>query len=306
MIRTQSGGVSLSSGERLIRTYPYQHISGKGFEVSSCLTMTDKRLIHRNVSTLKDKTATHTHEIPIADVDSVESFFTYRKKPMHLVLKFMIFVFIVLGAFLAYMGAVLAEALPPLIIGLVFLGIGVLMLILGLCLRKRMYAFTLEANRLSYMSTTSHLCLDNSMAERRSSSKKQKKAQKKSFLFTALGLIVLVVLIVVVAPKIAAGLSGGGTGGIILVALLVLVAMVVMVLFAKKRPGTRSKAKSVTFSGAAAAVSVPKLKVEIDAETVKRMLNEIGALVYDLKENRTITETNLSETTQTETNQSEG
>lgn len=283
MTNNKGGTVTLSTGERVIRDYPYQVTTGKNYAESSCLVMTNKRLIHRNVITQKDKTTTYTSEVPIADADSVETTFYSTRKPIHLIIKFLFFFLAFMGAVFMFLGFFTKINIPS-IIGAVFLSIGIVILIISLCLSKKTYFFALKSNRLSYMRTANHLDLNNS-----SFSKNQARKTSEHFKPMKILFILPIAFLGIFWGVLFGNAILKGEITTVLRPLILLAFFIVLLLITYKP--NRKQNKTVN----RAQNKMMKLEVTINPDVVTKLVNEIGALIYDCKNKNLILETTETE-----------
>lgn len=268
--------LTLAPGEKVVRKCSYMHQRGKKYENTHFLTLTNKRLIESSVEDYKSATSLTSNAIPLEDIDSVKSFFTIRKRRLH-----PIFIVLFLVLMIFSIGTFVAEATIP---GIVLLVVAVVVLAVGILLRKKECQFAIDIGRISYQSTSEHLQLGyfGSKNQNKRGAKKFLAMHGRKLLYKGVGIMVIIGTLIYLITTI----SGGSYSTGVIYAIIIM--LFGIVLLTSRNFSSGKKGGSAQF--------IPNLKTEINVDSVRAVIDELGALIYDLRQQNELPD-NLSNTT---------
>lgn len=275
--------LQLASGEKVIRSCDYRIATGKKYERVDSYMLTNKRLISRTNERIKDRTTIDAYEVPVEQIDTVKTFYRDDKPPIPLA--------VILFAVILIVGAVAAFIADAAIFGFVMLGVCALMLLISIFSRKRRFVFTLDVGRLIGRDTNEHMTTGSSSVKSASvnegdrATHSRRKIDRRSLtaLIASIALITFAALFIANIDAISR-LEGDISASSWILPLGCIVGLLVSLFVlcaasAKKNGAHGDRRKSSRKVKATPTAS----KAEMPVEEIKKFLDEVGALVQNIK-----------------------
>ena len=265
MAKKDFNDLVLAKGEVVLKNCDYLNVESGDYLQKSTLLLTNKRFIHRSLSKNKKMKKIDMDEVNINDIDSLDYNFTQAKKRLHPLI-IILFILLFVG------GIVLYVMLKKYITFLLSL-LGIVILLLGIFLRKKTSAFNIDV--ISYSKSFDYLSLDEQKELNRT---KKKKAILPTIIITIVfgGLIAGSYFFsdrLPINPKYFYYIWGG-------------IALVYLLLLSMIIRSTSKKNKKVV------KVDIPtdtkkkgkdNVSVEINMDGILDLINNMGALILDNK-----------------------
>lgn len=302
--------LQLASGEKVIRSCDYRTITGKKYERVDNFTLTDRRLISRTNERIDDVSSVNIYEVPVEQIDTVKTFYRDDKKPVSITM-------ILLVAILTLLTVLMFVTNNGVVYGLVGVALTVIVLLLAIFLRKRQFMFSLDVGRLAGGDTNEHLTTGATAVKATAKNATvSKRAHKRLKLRNVVSMIAFLSMVACVILFITKSLDDfkelknilnfisendieaprsylfifdtlivplSYLGG----ALVSLIALIIARATKKSdindgESGSSRKIKNVT-------VKSKKQSTQMPVEEIKTFLDEVGALVRNIKESKKTT-----------------